>query len=344
MSSVTTGLLAAAAVGCAAELGEAGAAEGSAASAGAICAVPGAEAVERLEHVIVVVLENKDASWVARSGQAPYFDSLLEQCASSSAYVDDTFAADLPSLPHYLALTSGSNCDTGVGTEGSGCITDNDGPHAHRLHTRSIFDQAGSWRAYMEDMPGNCDWGNPAPGTNYTVKHNPPAYYADLGDCWEHDVGIARVSCPSAWNATCTEPANRFVDDLRRDALAEYTLVVPDLVNDMHDGTIAQADNWLHTYLPLVFRSPAYQRGATAVYVLWDEEGAFDAGPMPNLFVAPSIRHTVSSARMNHFAALRAMQDQLGVEPLGCAGGTPPGGLGRCPDGSTTDLRAIFGF
>jgi hypothetical protein len=84
---------------------------------GAICGALDA-APERLEHVIVIAMENKDLSQVAWNGAAPYFSSLLDQCGSSVAFLDNTFTSDLPSLPHYIALTSGSNCETGLGTRG----------------------------------------------------------------------------------------------------------------------------------------------------------------------------------------------------------------------------------
>jgi hypothetical protein len=315
---------------------------------GSVCDTSGGAwtAPPLLEHVIVVLMENRDASEVAGSPSAPYFDSLRSQCGSSSAYLDNLFPWDINSLSHYLALTSGSNCDIGLGSTGTGCVTDDDGPSRHMLDTVSIFEQVSTWTAYQEGMPTNCDPGNPAPGTAYYVKHNPPAYYTRLAaECAVDDVGIPSVSCPGTVGGVCSTPANAFVDDLANDTLAQYSFVTPDIDNDMHDGSVTEGDNWLHTYLPLILASPAYLRGGTVVYVLWDEEnGSFGNGPIPNLFLSPFVRPGVATETMNHFAALRAMEDQLGVGPhLGCASGTAPGG-GACPAGSTTDLRAVFGF
>jgi hypothetical protein len=316
--------------------------------AGTVCDTAGGAwtAPPVLEHVIVVLMENRDASEVAGNAAAPYFDGLLAQCGSSTGYLDNLFPWDINSLSHYLALTSGSNCDVGLGSTGTACVTDDNGPGSHQLSTQSIFEQVGSWTAYQEGMPSNCDSGNPAAGTAYWVKHNPPAYYSRLAaECPVDDVGIASVSCSSTPGTPCSAPSNRLVDDLALDTLAEFSFVTPDIDNDMHDGSVSEGDNWLRTYLPLIFDSPAYRRGGTAVYVLWDEEnGAFANGPIPNLFVSPFVRPHVSSEVMNHFAALRAFEDQLGVTThLGCAGGAAPGG-GACPAGSTTDLRAEFGL
>jgi hypothetical protein len=316
-------------------------------AAGTVCNASGTTFTrpDTLEHVIVILMENRDSWEVSGNGAAPYFSAIEDQCGSSTAYVDNLFPTDINSLSHYLALTSGSNCNTGIGSSGSGCVTDDSSPSSHRLTTTSIFDQVDSWKAYQEDMPSACSWGNPASGTNYFVKHNPAAYYSDITDCGTWDVGMARVSCPSTTNGVCSTPNNTFTADLANDTLPAYSFVTPDILNDMHDGSVTTGDNWLHTYLPLILASPAYKRGDTAVYVLWDEQGSFDSGGIPNLMISPYIRPTSSATTMNHFAALAAMEAQLGIATeLGCAGGTPPGNSGTCPSGSSADLRAIFNF
>jgi hypothetical protein len=157
------------------------------------------------------------------------------------------------------------------------------------------------------------------------------------------------VACNATATSTlCTPaPSNAFTQDLADDTLAEFTFVTPNLLNEMHDGTVTQADNWLLTYLPLVFQSKAYLRGDVAVMILWDEQDTSTfGGATPNLFLSPYITAgTVASTPMNHFAMLRAWEDALGITThLGCASGTPPGGKGKCPAGSTADVRAALGW
>ena len=50
------------------------------------------------------------------------------------------------------------------------------------------------------------------------------------------------------------------------------------------------------------------------------------------------------AAPMNGFAVLGTTEDLLGLPRLGCATGTPPGSVGQCYAGATTDLRAVFGL
>ena len=208
--------------------------------------------------------------------------------------------------------------------------------------TASIFSQVSSWKSYQEDMPSACD---KTTSGNYACKHNPPAFYSALSSCSTDDVPIAGVTCTSTKMTACGTPSNALTTDLASDTLPAFAFVTPNLQNDMHDGTVTQGDNWMYTYLPLILQSKAYLRGEVAIYVIWDEQGSFNAGTTPNLFISPYITAGTSTGTvMNHFAVLRSWENALGITTqLGCASGTAPGG-GACPTGSTADVRAALGF
>jgi hypothetical protein len=283
---------------------------------------------------------------VNNASVAPYINSLAADCGVATAYNDDTFADNLVSLPHYLALTSGSNCNTGADMTGTGCITDDNDATSHTLSTTSIFGQVTSWKSYQESMPSACAQGS---NGDYATKHNPAAYYTSLSNCSANDIALPALTCnTSTGNTACTPaPSNTFTDDLANDTLAQFTFITPNLQNDMHDGTITQADNWLYTYVPLILNSKAYLRGDVAVFFLWDEQNtASFGGAIPNVFVSPYItKGTTTSMALNHYAVLRAWENALGITTyLGCAGGTPPGGTGTCPPTSTADVRAALGW
>lgn len=314
-------------------------------AAGTICNDTGVAraAPATLPHLIVILFENKNFGSVNGNASAPYISSLATACGHATAYADNCFTDNLISLPHYLALTSGSNCDTGLEQTGTGCIVDDADATAHTLSTASIFSQASSWRSYQEGMATPCA---ATSGGLYATKHNPAAYYSALASCATYDVSIPSITCSTTTLTKCTPPSNAFTDDLANDTLAAFTFITPNLVNDMHDGTVTQGDNWLYTYLPLVLASKAYLRGDVAVLVLWDEQSSASfGGATPNVFVSPYITAgTVTATTINHFSVLRAMEDALGIPThLGCASGTQPGG-GACPTGSTADVRAAIGF
>jgi acid phosphatase len=305
-----------------------------------------------LKNLIVILEENENYGNVQGSAAlAPYINSLAAKCGVATAYNDNCFSEYLESLPHYLALTSGSNCDTGNDQTGTSCITaDLTDTTQGTLSTVSIFQQVASWKSYQEDMPSACDQVTPSSG-EYVLKHNPAALYTNLtstSSCTNNDLAIAALTCATSTTMTsCGTPSNAFTQDLANDTLAQFTFVTPDLLNDMHDGTITEADNWLYTYLPLVFASPAYLRGDVGLFILWDQqEGISIDGPTPNVFISPYITAGTSTATVvNHFASLRATEEALGITTfLGCASGTPPGGTGTCPSGSTAELRQLINF
>ena len=300
----------------------------------------------RIRHLIVILFENENEKSVIGAEQAPYISSLATKCGVATAYQDDTFAKNLVSLPHYLALTSGSNCNTGIDDAGTGCITDDGDASQHALQTPSIFSQSTSWKAYQEGMSGACA---KTSGGRYATKHNPAAYYAPLKECSSNDLSIPSLTCSATKKSTACTPApdNAFVSDLKNDDLAEFTFVTPTLDNDMHDGTITQADNWVATYVPLILESPAYLRGEVVVQLLWDEQTTSDfGGPIPNVFISPYVTAgRTSTVAINHFSVLRSWEQALGIATyLGCASGSPPGGVGKCPPDSTADVRAALGW
>ncbi len=328
---------------------ESGPADGPPFAAGTVCNATGVKRTPptRLKNVIVILMENENYGSVNGSKtKAPYINQLASQCGVATAYDDTCFGTDnLVSLPHYLALTSGSNCNTGLDQTGTGCIIDDNDATSHTLSTASIFSQVKSWKSYQEGMPSACDKSS---GGAYATKHNPAAYYSTLAGCAANDVTIATLTCNATTTNTACSPApsNAFTQDLANDTLAEFTLVTPTLDNDMHDGTITQADNWLSTYVPRILASKAYLRGDVAVFILWDEQNTANVGgPTPNVFLSPYITAGSTSATpFNHFAVLRAWENALGIATyLGCASGTQPGG-GACPAGSTADVRAALNF
>src|SRR5580692_1104280 len=133
-----------------------------------------------LKHLIVILEENKNFDDVEGQAGAPYLNALATKCGIATAYNDNCFADNLVSLPHYLALTSGSNCNTGLDETGTGCITDDGDATSHTLSTTSIFQQVTSWKSYQESMPSACDQSS---NGEYAAKHNPAAYYTALTSC-----------------------------------------------------------------------------------------------------------------------------------------------------------------
>ena len=255
----------------------------------------GAPAPTTWRHVIWIWFENKPASGVLGSPQAPYLDGLATGCASASDYHGVTH----PSLPNYLAATSGS-------THG---VADDGPPSAHPLAGPSLFSQVADsgrqWRSYEEAMPSPCAL---ASAGRYAVKHNPAAYFTAIRrDCARWDVGLDQLST-----------------DLAAHQLPAFALVTPDLCHDMHDCSVATGDAWLRDTLPALLASPEYADGSTAVLITWDEADGGLGNQVPLLVVAPSITPgTTIAGRLDHYALLHTTEQMLGLPPLGAAAGAP---------------------
>jgi phosphatidylinositol-3-phosphatase len=203
-----------------------------------------ATAPHAYRHVIWIWMENHSfGDIIGNTSQAPYINSLATRCGLATNYHNTTH----PSLPNYLAATSGLaqgklpilsflDCNVSV---------------ICRTSAPSIFGQGETWKAYQESMPSNCDRSNSG---EYAVRHNPAPYYSSLPGCASHDV-----------------PYSQLGTDLASNALPAFSFITPNLIDDMHDGTIAQGDAWLARNLPAILTSAQYRAGTTAVFITWDE-------------------------------------------------------------------------
>jgi hypothetical protein len=208
------------------------------------------------------------------------------------------FAEAHPSLPNYIAMTSGS-------TQG---ITDDNGPASHLLSVGSIFSQLGTKaRSLEESMPSNCDKSSSG---EYAVRHNPEAYYTNLGTaCGTNDVPLTATP----------------------DFSAAFTFVTPNLIDDMHDGTIADGDNWLKGFVPKVLASSQYKAGTLALFITWDEDDSSSTNHIPTIVISPTTSHISTGTRFTHYSMLRTTEEMLGLPLLGAAA-------------SASSMRATFGL
>ncbi|MGH9055556.1 MAG: alkaline phosphatase family protein [Acidimicrobiales bacterium] len=239
------------------------------------------------QHVVWIVMENRALDEVAGSGEAPFLANLATRCGLATNYSGVAH----PSLPNYIALTSGS-------TQG---ISDDAGPSSHRIAGPSLFSLLGpGWRSLEESMPTNCDRSSAG---EYATRHNPAVYYTALATaCGGQDVPLGSVP----------------------DVSARFTFITPNLCDDMHDCSTATGDRWLSGEVPKILDSPQYRGGATALFITWDEN---DAGGslVPTYVVAPSVRPgTRSGGAYDHYSLLRTTEEMLGLTPLlGSAASAP---------------------
>jgi hypothetical protein len=250
--------------------------------------------VAGVKHVIWVWFENRDIGEITAQ-TAPFFTSFAADNANFTNY----FGVEHPSQPNYLDGFSGSNQS----------ITDD----AHHSVATVGIDNLGrqmsakglSWRLYAQDYPGGCsdvdtsDGGVDGPGAagQYVRKHNPAITFESIRN---NPAECANI-----------QPLANF------DPTVNFAFVVPNMINDMHDGTTAQGDAFLQAFVPLVTASPDYEH--TLLIVTFDES---DAVPLPagghvyTAAMAPWLHNVTITPTYNHFNLLSTTERIFSLAPL----------------------------
>jgi len=280
-------------------------------------------------HVFIIVMENLSFSTLDEKDNraaSPFLHSLMTSAAYSTGY----HGVAHPSLPNYLAMTSGgtqgTECDCSPAGQGS-C---NDLVCNAILHScscanpaESIADEleaAGrSWKAYGEDMGAPC---NLADSGGYATRHVPFLYYSGIQSapdrCQSHVVDYSAFAQDA--------PAH----------VPEFVFIAPNLTHDMHDPVlpggktnIQNGDSWLSsTGVAAITPLDAYQEGGLIV-IVWDEDdysGVFDDDdPIPLFVLSPYAKTGYASAvRADHYSLLATVEDGLDLPRLGKAGAASP--------------------
>jgi acid phosphatase len=252
-------------------------------SASPLSTRPGAvSAVPHFDHIVVAVVENHSYGEVLGTGRSRFLDSL----AATGAVLTESYAVTHPSEPNYLALFSGS-------TQG---LSDDSCPHSYSgPNLASALTAAGkTFTGYSEGLPAagftGCESGA------YVRKHNPwvdfPAVASDLN-----------------------QPMTSFPSDFTR--LPTVSFVIPNLDNDMHDGSVRQGDQWLQTHLG------GYARWASThnsmLIITADEDDRGHNNHIPTIAVGAHVKVGPSSVRVDHYDVLSTILESLNLQPFGQA-------------------------
>ncbi len=248
-----------------------------------------AATIPRFDHVVVLIEENHSYEQIVGNADAPYLNHLRSRGASFTHMRGETH----PSQPNYLYLFSGDN-------QG---VTDNT-PPTQKFTTPNLGGQlfaAGfKFKGFSQSMPVDGFEGN-ASGP-YERKHNPWVDFADV---------------PSG--------ANLRFERFPRDAngykkLPTVSFVVPDENNNMHDGSIAQADAFVRDNL-LGYANWAVKHNSLLI-VTWDEGDEAVSERIPTFFIGANIVPGKYHAPLNHLNILRTLEDMYVLPATGGAANT----------------------
>ena len=273
--------------------------------------LPACAQVPASSHVILVIEENRSYSTVTNSGNSTNFMPWLinegNTYGHATAYTTDSGG----SLLDYLWLSSGS-CHAGAtdcspsslpaGTNNFGC---NGGGCANTITDDNIFRELNargiSWKLYAESLPSVGFMGTASADGLYVKRHNPAAWYSDIVN--------------SSTQQQKMVPFTQFATDLANNALPQYSIIVPNLQHDAHDGTPAAADAWLQNNVAQVLNQPYFQTGGTGLMIITFDNGDNDApGQVYTAVIGPTVaKGTASNTPYKHENALRTILDALQV-------------------------------
>ena len=258
----------------------------------AIVHVPSAHAglLPRPDHVVVVIEENRSFTQIMDSQNR---DSYIHALAKRGMLFTKSYGVTHPSQPNYLALFSGT-------THG---IINNVCPLAFDTDNlaTALLDAGLSFASYAESLPETGDM--TCLSGAYARKHNPVVN-------WQGTRLPASV-------------IQRFADfpkDFSR--LPTIAFVIPDMNNDMHDGSFADADNWLKMHIaPYVDWAMKHN---SLLILTWDEDHYQSNNRIATILVGPMVKAGTSDQRINHYNVLRTLLDFYGLPPLGASTDADP--------------------
>ena len=253
----------------------------------AVAATPGPSVVPRPDHVVVVVLENKNRSSIIGSAKAPYLNAL----AARGANLSQSYGVTHPSQPNYVAMFSGSQ--HGVTTNACRDLGD-------RPNLGSQLRAAGlSFTGYAESLP-SVGWTGCRAG-EYERKHNPWVDFSNL---------------PKSVN----QPFSAFPRNYAE--LPTVSFVSPNMCHDMHDCPVETGDAWLEENLDGYARWAMTHN--SLLVVTFDENAGGTVNQIATIVVGQQVRPGLYAEWMNHYTLLRTIEDAYGLAPLGYAAQATP--------------------
>lgn len=263
--------------------------------------------VPQFSHVVIVMEENASYSDAIGSSSMPYLNSLATKYAVTTQYYGDVH----PSIGNYMMLTTGTLAT--LDDNFSGTISSDN-------LARQFAKDGKNWKVYAEDIPSAGYLGGDT--GLYLKHHNPFAYFTDV------------TTNPA--QAANIVPFTQFGSDVSAGTLPNFSLIVPNSVNDGHDcpggasvcpvaDRLAPADAWLHANIqPLIASSMISD---TLLVIVFDEGELSDVqnggGHVPAVVVSPKAKQGFQGNGLyQHQNLLRTVGEALSLSSIPGEGAT----------------------
>ena len=267
------------------------------------------------DYLVIILMENHNLCdiLVSCGGSARYMSNLADAWGLAQ---NDHYCNVNPSLPNYLCLSGGSDfgCGGYDGDPNSNACT------STAWSAPNIVDRlegAGlTWKAYMEDMPGNCYGANSG---DYAVRHNPFVYY--------NDIVSNSNRCGRIVPAGASDSA--LISDLASTTTASnYMWLTPNKCNDIHSCPIGTGDAYLADLVQRILSSALFTTQRAALLITFDEGYG---QPIYTAWAGRVVKPAyTSSVAYDHFSVLATIESNWNLSNL------------TANDGAATPMNEFF--
>ncbi len=267
-----------------------------------MCNSANAQTVPTPDHVIILIEENYAYSQIIGSTLAPHINALTTD--TNCAVFSQCYAIEHPSQPNYLAFFSGSD-------QGN---HDDNIPVGIPFTTPNIASEllaaSKTFITYSEDIPAAGFTG--ATSGLYVRKHNPITNW--------FGTGTNQVS------STLSQPFTAFPASTNYSSLPTVCYVIPNQVNDMHNGSIPAGDNWYFNKLDTL--KQWCMANNSLLVITFDEDDDNHGNQIATLFYGPMVKNLPApnyyTEHITLYNMLRTFEDMYGLTHAGAAATATP--------------------
>lgn len=252
-----------------------------------VLALPGfADTIPQSNHVWIITEENHSYEKVIGNPNMPYFNSLAKKYTVAAQY----YANIHNSLTDLMRIVAGQNVTLWDNT--TSCYNvDN--------IVRHLLLHGMTWKSYQEDLPyagfTGLSW------AGYLRRHNPLIDFVDV--------------CAPGQKLNSV-PFSQLAKDISNNATPNYAYISPNVYHDAHNGTLAQADQWLSQEVPKILGLHEFQSGGDGLlFIVWDEGTHTDdrcsssvsngcGGRIATLIIGPKVKRGFKSQVLYHHQSL----------------------------------------
>lgn len=238
-------------------------------------------------HVFLLMEENHSYSDVIGNSQMPYLNSLANKYGLATQYYANTH----PSIGNYFMISAGEIYTNNDGY--CGVMSDDN-------IVRHLITAGKTWKSYAESLPSVGYTGCDVPP--YLKRHNPFSYFSDVVNSSTEKLNLV--------------PFTQFPTDLANKTLPEFSFIVPNMYDDAHNGSLAQADQWLSKNIAPLLASATFQKDGILI-ITFDESEDNDTqhggGHVAAVVIGPKVKPGYKSTTFyQHQNSLRTLMQALG--------------------------------